>query len=403
MLKYAYNILFGDKLATFLLVLIFAIFVGLGIPDSAFGAALPAIRLEMPVPMSISSIVTMLNSIGTVVASFFSARLINKFGTGKVTAFSTLLTAIALVGYSLANSIWWMCVLAIPLGLGAGAIDAALNNYVAVRYSSKSMSFLHCFYGLGVILSPYVFSLALQQDNDWRLGYRIIFIIQIIITSISFLSLPLWNKVQKNEQTLEVVTPKNLTYRQIARSKAMRAAWLLFFTSVALEFTCGYWATTFLVHEGLTASNAALCLTFYYVGITAGRFISGLLSGKFSPQQIIYLGYGAVAIGIISLFLPIPPMYKAIGLLLIGLGNGPLFPNLTYLTPTNFGKDVSQSLVSSQMVVCNLGILIMPPLFSLLAQCISPAIFPIYLAVLFVIMIIANVLYSKYPKRNIFN
>lgn len=386
---------------TFLFIIISIIFIGLGLPDSLLGAAWPAIYPDFNIPVSYANFVTMLISSGTVIASFFSARLINKFGTGLITAVSTLMTAVALIGYAVSNSIIWFCVLAIPLGAGAGAIDASLNNYVAIHYSSTHMSFLHCFYGLGVAVSPLIMSYALSFDNNWRLGYRIVFFIQIAIALISFLSLPLWRKTGKlPEEKEKEVTPKTLSLKQMFKMPAVRTSWIAFFASVALEFTCGIWGCTYLVSaEGMSEAAAAKMLTLYYVGMTSGRFVSGLVSKKLSPLKTVFSGYTIVACAILILLLPLPVTVKGISLFLIGFGNGPTFPNLIYLTPSYFGKDVSQSIVGTQMTACNLGILLMPPVFGLIADYIDVKLFPIVLAVLFVVMLITTILYKNLPKQ----
>ena len=387
-------------MATFLFVIICMVFIGLGLPDSLFGAAWPAIYQEFNLPVSYANFVTILISFGTVLASFFSARLINKFGTGLITAVSTAMTALSLIGFAVSNSVWWFCPLALPLGAGAGAIDAALNNYVAVHYSSMLMSFMHCFYGVGVALSPFLMSLALGVNNDWRLGYRIIFYIQIGITAISFFALPLWKKTgQIKEEKEKEVSPITLTFKQMAKNPAVRTAWIVFFSSVGLEFICGIWGCSYLVGaEGFSESKAALIQTFYYVGMTSGRFFSGLISTKISPKKIIYFGYSIVAVAIVLLFLPLPTTAKGVALFMIGLGNGPTFPNLIHLTPVNFGKDLSQSIVSSQMTACNLGILIMPPIFGLFADKVSLTLFPLFIAVMFLIMLFSTLIYNKLPK-----
>ena len=261
---------------TILFIIISIIFVGLGLPDSLFGSAWPAIYKELQLPISYANFVTMLISSGTVLASFFSARIIQKLGTGITTALSTMLSTFAILGFSFSNSMIWFCLLALPLGIGAGAIDAALNNYVAVHYSAKYMSFLHSFYGLGVTLTPFLMSLALTQNNDWRLGYRIIFYVMAGITVISFIALPLWKKVSATPQAQEKEQPtKTLSFRQLIKMPAVRISWIVFFTSVALEFTCGIWGCTYLVEsEGLTQALSAKIQTLYYLGITVGRFVS---------------------------------------------------------------------------------------------------------------------------------
>lgn len=384
---------------TVLFMFISIIYIGLGLPDSLFGSAWPAIYPEMNLPVSSANFVTSLISLGTVIASFFSAKLINRFGTQYVTAVSTAVSTLSLLGFSLSGSIWWFVLFSLPLGMGAGAIDAALNNFVAVRYSSMHMSFLHCFYGIGVALSPFIMSFALAQNNDWRLGYRLVFYVMVFISLVATFSLPLWKKAQKKDIVSEF-TPKTLSLFQMAKMPAVRSAWVVFFFTVALEFTCGIWGCTYLVSsEGLSESTASLVLTFYYVGMTAGRFVSGLISKKIYAEKIIYMGYTLVGIAVITIALPIPVIIKAVALFAIGFGNGPTFPNLTYITPINFGKEQSQSIIGSQMGMCNLGILLAPPVFGFLAQSIGTSIFPYYVIVLYLIMLISTIVYSRLTKR----
>lgn len=382
-------------MATVLLIFIYFIYIGLGIPDSAIGSAWPAIYSDLDLPISYASFITVLISLCTALSSFFSAKLINKFGTGTVTAVSTLVTAGALLGFSFANSIWWLMLAALPAGFGAGAIDAALNDYVAVRYKSAHINFLHSFYGIGVAITPFLMSFALK-NNDWRAGYRLIFYVQVAIACLAFLSLPLWKKIKENNTSTENYTPVTLSYVKMAKIPAARIGWLVFFFTCGLEFTCDTWATTYLVEaEGATSESAARFLTLYYLGITSGRFLSGILSKKLGNKTIVLTGYAVVAAAIVILFLPLSVTFKGIALLMIGLGNGPSFPNLIYLTPVCFGKRASQSLISSQMAMCNLGILAVPPLFGIIARQISPSLFPVYLAVLFAIILYTTLVYLK--------
>lgn len=385
-------------MATVLLLLISTIFIGLGLPDSVFGPAWPAIYVDFGVSISYANLVTMPIYLGTVTASFFAAKLINKFGTGKVASVSTLVSALAVLGFSLAPSVWWMVALSIPLGMGAGAIDAALNNYVAVHYNSSAMSFMHCFYGVGVSLSPFLMSFALDVNNDWRLGFRIVFYALAVITLLSFIALPLWKKVAKKDKEEDDFTPKTLSFKQIFKTPTVKLSWILFFSTCALEFTCGIWGATYLVGEGLSEANAARYVTLYYLGITVGRFVSGLLNKKLKPQTIVYLGYSLVGVAILSMLLPIPTPIKGVSLFFIGFGNGPTFPNMISLTPKYFGKDVSQSIIATQMVTCNLGILFIPPIFGLLADFISVNLFPAFLGLWAVFMIASTLLYNKRAK-----
>ncbi len=373
-------------------------------PDSLFGAAWPAIVLEFPLPISYANFITFTISLGTVTASFFAAKLINKFGTGLVTAISTGLTTIMILGFSLVPSFWFMLALCLPLGFGAGAIDSGLNNFVANNYSSSSMSFLHCFYGIGVSLSPFLMSFALNANNDWRLGYRLVFFIMAGITLLSIVALPLWKRVGKEKdgqkQSTEKFTPKTLSIKQMASMSAVRAAWVMFFSSVALEFVCGIWGASYFVKaENLSEAMGARYVTFYYIGIALGRFISGFLTKVMRPQKIVYVGYFSVGIAITLLLLPVPATIKAGGLFLIGLGNGPFFPNMTFLTPKNFGIENSQSIVSSQMGFCNIGILIAPPIFGFIASWLGMKIFPLFLLLLFALMVVYTFIYNIRVKK----
>ncbi len=383
-----------------LLVVIFIIYAGLGLPDSVFGSAWPAIYPDINQPVGNASFVTVLISTGTVLASMLSAKLINKFGTGLLTAFSTALTTFSLLAYSFSDSLVFFLVLAIPLGFGAGAIDAALNNFIAVHYKPIHMCFSHSFYGVGVALTPLLMSLALSFDNNWRLGFRLVFFVMLFITIVSFLALPLWKKAKNiDKETNNEIEPVTLSFPQMIKVPALRLSWFVFFTTVGLEFVCGVWGCTFLVSaEGMTESKAAELITLYYVGMTSGRIISGFLTKKFSQQQIIYVGYSLVGVAIVILFLPLPAIVKGIALFLIGLGNGPTFPNLAYLTPSFFGKEISPSVMGSQLASCNLGILIMPPVFGIIAQYLSVKFFPLILAILFVLMLISTIIYLKMKK-----
>ena len=385
---------------TVLFVAICFIFIGLGLPDSILGSAWPIIYQDLNLPFSYANFITFLISFGTVMASFFSARLINKFGTALLTTFSTILSALCILAFSFSNSMIFFCLLSIPLGIGAGAIDAALNNYVAIHYSSTHMSLLHCFYGIGVSLSPFLMSLALGQNNNWRQGYRVVFAVMVLISLIALFSLPLWKKVKTKQPKEEDFVPKTLTLTQMLKTPAVTISWVMFFSSVALEFTCGIWACTYLVNtQSITEATASSYLTFYSAGITISRFVSGFYSKKFAPEKSVFFGYTIVGIALVMLFLPLPIYFKAVILFLIGFGNGPTFPNLIFVTPINFGKEASQSIIGTQMAFCNIGILIMPPIFGFLAQWLGLEIFPIYLTCLFVIMVLSTIIYNKITYR----
>lgn len=381
-------------MATFVMLLGYIIFIGLGIPDSILGSAWPAIYAELNLPVSFANFITILLSLFTIIASYFSARLINKFGTGTITTVSTTLTAVALIGFSLSPSIIWFCICAVPAGLGAGCIDAALNNYFALRFKAMWMSFLHCFYGVGVALSPFVMAFALSNGN-WRLGYRTAFYIQIFIVVCSIVAIPLWNKVKPKETDGDEFKPLNLTYKQMLKTSSVRRAWVAFFSTCALEFTCGIWACTYLTYQGMAKDVAARFLTLYYIGMTSGRVLSGIIVNKIESRGVLKLGYAITFVAVFIIVLPVPVYAKGIALFFIGLGNGPTFPNLTYLTPELFGKEKSQSLIGSWLVLSNAGILLMPALFGLLADVISVNVFPFYLITLCTVMCISTIAFLK--------
>ena len=412
-------------MATLLLCLIYIAFIGLGIPDSLFGAAWPAVYEEFGLPVSWANFITLLISGCTIFSSLMSPLLIRKLGTGILTAICTSLTAIALLGFSLSRAFWWLCVFALPLGLGAGSIDTALNNYVANHYKAMHMSFLHCFYGVGVALSPLLMSFALSGSAGWRGGYRAVFWFQLAVALLTIAALPLWTAAKKREKTTKTAqnsadmaqnagsSAENIAERderedkklrqedlrqarpagllQAVKTPSVRAAWFVFFGSCALECTCGNWGSTFLVGaRGLTADAAALAITFYYVGMALGRFLSGVFANKFSGWKIIHAGQVALLAALILLMLPFPATVATAGLFLVGLGNGPLFPNMLHLTPVNFGRELSESAMSTEMAASYVGILAMPALFGVLAQAVSVALLPYYLLAMYAIMVAAT-------------
>ena len=371
-------------MATVLLIIIYLAFIGLGLPDSLFGTAWPAIYPEFNLPFSTGSIFTVIMTCGTITSSLFSSRVIAKYGTSKVTAVSTAMTAAALLGFSLSGSFLPLCFLAIPLGLGAGAIDSGLNNYVALHYTSSQMSLLHCFYGIGITISPYLMSRLLVTSAGWRGGYRAAFFIQVGIALVLFLTLPLWKKVSGNDAQEE--TPvKVLSIRELSKIPGVKNMWLLFLTSCGIENATNCWGSTFLVEfKAMTADQAAKVMIFYFVGFTLGRLLSGILATRLSCWKIIRMGMLVMGAAMLLLLLPLPGFTVALALFLLGMGNSPLFPNFTYLTPQNFGADISQSVIGSQMAASNTGFLAAPLLCGLLGQVFGMGVFPIYLTVLFV-------------------
>lgn len=371
-----------------LLCVIYIAFIGLGLPDSLFGTAWPAIYGEFALPLSAANCVTLIVSGGTVISSAMSARVINKFGTYTVTAVSTALTAAALFGFSVSKNLIWLCLFSIPLGIGAGAVDSSLNNYVALHFSASHMNFLHCFYGVGVSVSPYIMSFVLS-GGSWRGGYRTAFIIQCVITAVIAFSRPLWKKSDKNFSEEEKSV--TLSFAQMIKTPCVKSDLALFASSCAIECTCDAWSSTFLVEsKGFSADIAAKTVAMYFVGLTLGRFLSGVLSSKISSWNLIKSGLIIVFSAIIVLLLPLKSSFAALGLFLLGLGIGPVYPNIMHLTPKNFGKDVSQSIIGLQMAVAYTGITAVPPIFGFLAQKFGMKLFAPFMLVLFVILAIST-------------
>ena len=382
----------------FLLIVIYIAFIGLGVPDSLIGSAWPAIHADMNVPLEAVSVLTLLISGCTVLSSMFSARILNKLGTAKVTACSTALTAAALFGFSVAPSFVFMIPLAVLLGLGAGAIDSGLNHYVALHFKASHMNFLHCFYGVGVTLSPYLMSMALGNVG-WRSGYRYAFFVQSAIAVLLVISVPLWKKNGSAAQAEEDAAV-SLTLLQMAKRRDVRQVWIIMLATNAIEYACGVWGSTYLVTEkGFQAKHGALALTIYYAGMSIGRFVSGLLSGRIGTWKRIGIGAAIIAPAIAVMLLPLPGAASVAGLFLIGLGNGSIYPNMIHLTPHNFGKDVSQSVMGSQIAFAYIGVMLSPPLVSLVSSLFGMRAYPVLLVVLYAIMILSLKCFTDRMKK----
>lgn len=382
----------------FLLIVIYIAFIGLGVPDSLIGSAWPAIHTEMGIDVEAVSILTFLISGCTVLSSMFSAGILNKLGTAKVTAFSTAMTAAALFGFSVVPTFALMIPLAVILGLGAGAIDSGLNNYVALHCKASHMNFLHCFYGVGVTLSPYIMSLALN-NTGWRNGYRYAFYVQAAIALLLIVSIPLWKKSSSSDQTDEE-KGVNLTLLQMVKKREIRLVWVIMLATNAIEYACGVWGSTYLVTEkGFSAEHGALALTIYYAGMSIGRFASGMLAEKISTWKRIFIGSAILAPAVAVMLLPLHGAVAVAGLFFIGLGNGSVYPNLIHLTPHNFGKDVSQSVMGSQIAFAYIGVMLAPPMVSLLSGLVGIKVYPVLLVVLYVIMVVALKLFISALKK----
>ena len=375
------------KMIHLLLAVIYAAFISLGLPDSLLGSAWPAMYPGFGVPVSYSGIIFFIISVGTVISSLQSDRLTRALGAGKVTAISVAMTAAALLGFSVSNSFWMLCLWAIPYGLGAGSVDAALNNYVALHFASRHMSWLHCMWGLGASIGPYIMGYALTGWGSWSLGYRIIGLMQVVLSFIIVISLPLWKKSPQPEGGDKTPAPV-LTLRQIVAVPGVKAVMVTFFCYCALEQTTGLWASSYLVlHKGIAPETAAGFASLFFIGITVGRALGGFLTMKFSDEQMVRLGQGIIVIGITALLLPLGEYAALTGLILIGLGCAPIYPSVIHATPDHFGAERSQAIIGVQMASAYVGNCLMPPLFGLIANHITVALFPPYLLVILILMI----------------
>ena len=370
-----------------LLPIIYLAFISLGLPDSLLGSAWPSMYPLLGVPVSYAGILSMIISFGTIVSSLNSDRLTQALGAGRVTAISVGMTAAALFGFSISTQFWMLCLWAVPYGLGAGSVDAALNNYVALHYESRHMSWLHCMWGIGTMVSPMVMGRVLAGGGPWTAGYRYIALFQIALTAVLFLSLPLWQK--RTDETAEGGTaPQALSLGQVFRLPGAKEVMLCFFCYCALETTAGLWASSYLtLTRGVAADTAASFASLFYIGITAGRAACGFLTLKLSDTQMIRLGQGVLAVGVAALLVPGPQLLALAGLVLVGVGCAPIYPSIIHATPDHFGADRSQAVIGIQMASAYVGNLVMPPLFGLLANNITPALFPFYLLALLVLMV----------------
>lgn len=376
-----------------LLTIIYISFISLGLPDALLGSAWPTMYRELSVPVSYAGIISMIISLGTILSSLQSDRLTKRMGAGMVTAVSVAMTAAALFGFSVSGSFLALCLWAVPYGLGAGSVDAALNNYVALHYSSRDMSWLHCMWGVGTIIGPYVMGYALINGMTWNQGYFIISMLQVALSIALFLSLPVWRKMEKEKGTGTAESNrgirKALTMKEILRIPGAKEIMVTFFCYCAVEQTAMLWGSSYMVlHNGLTADEAASYASLFCIGITVGRFLNGFLMMKFTDDQMIRAGQAVIIAGIVILFLPFGKATAVGGLILIGLGCAPVYPCIIHSTPINFGADRSQALIGVQMASAYVGSCLMPPVFGLLANHISASLLPWYLLAIMVLMVI---------------
>lgn len=366
-------------MASLLLAVIYLAFISLGLPDSLLGSAWPVMQAEMNAPLSFAGVISMTTAAGTIISSLLSDRMTRKLGAGLVTAISVMMTAVALFGFSISNKVWMLLLWSIPYGLGAGAVDAALNNYVALHYNSRQMSWLHCFWGVGVSVSPFIMSFCLTRQMGWNMGYRGVFLIQAALTALLFFSLPLWKKPEKAADAESGEADKPKTLLQLLKIPGIGCVLCMFFGYCALESTAGLWASSYLVGvRGVDEPTAARFASLFFLGITFGRFLNGFVADRLGDKTMIRIGLAVIALGIVLILLP-GDLFALCGLVLLGLGCAPVYPCVIHSTPDNFGRENSQAVIGVQMACAYLGSTFMPPLFGFLAQSIGLWLYPVYM------------------------
>ncbi|WOD65462.1 MFS transporter (plasmid) [Niallia taxi] len=385
-------------MATLLLVIIYLAFISLGLPDSLLGAAWPVMQSDLGVPLETAGFLFMMIAGGTIISSLVSGKVLKRFGTSKVTFVSVFMTAVALLGFQFAPSIAWLVLCAIPLGLGAGAVDTGLNDYVATNYKAHHMSWLHCFWGVGATLGPVIMAQFISEGTSWRNGYLTISGIQFALVLILLITLPLWKRVTHNNkavsdeimETNAVRHEKNNELKPL-QVKGVKLALASFLFYCGVEATMGLWGSSFLVNvKGLSAAAAAQWVSLYYAGITVGRFITGFITFKMTNRALIRSGQLIAAVGAIILFLPLPSIFSLVGFIIIGLGLAPIFPCMLHETPAHFGKKHSQSIMGYQMAVAYTGTTFLPPMLGFISSYFTIGIFPVCILIFAVAMLLST-------------
>ena len=392
---------------SFLLLIIYLSFISLGLPDALLGSAWPIMHEELKVPLSYSGSVYMLISCCTILSSLKSESLNRRFGTGKITAFSVLLTALAIFGFSMSRSFYMLLLFAIPYGLGAGSVDAALNHYVALHYSSRHMNWLHCMWGIGASIGPYIMGFVLQRGYSWSKGYFLIGMLQAGLTFLLFLSLGLWKEKEEDMNDLVKVEmhegeegKKAMSFREILRIPGAKECIASFFFYCAIEQTIGLWSGSFMVYSlRIDAKLAASFVALFYFGITFGRFLAGIFSAKWKDEELILGGITILFLGIALLFpaglfsgkrlfgMELRQVFVILSLLFMGLGCAPIYPAIIHSTPYNFGAENTSALIGKQMASAYIGSLSLPPIFGVLAKNFGTGLFPFYAVVLGIAML----------------
>ncbi|MGI6490987.1 MAG: MFS transporter [Pelotomaculum sp.] len=381
---------------SWLLIIIYIAFISLGLPDTLLGAAWPVMYEQLNVPISYAGITTMIIAGGTIVSSLMSDHLTRKLGAGLVTASSVLMTAVALLGFSFSNSFILLCLWAVPYGLGAGAVDATLNNYVALHYASRHMNWLHCFWGVGASVSPYIMGYCLAGGYGWPAGYRLVALVQMVLTAMLFLSLPIWQGKNKPALRSETRTA-GLSLGQALKIKGVKLILLTFFSYCALEATTGLWVSSYLVeYRQIATETAAKFASLFFLGITFGRFMSGLIADRVGDKMLIRSGLTIIIVGFILVGLPVASNITILaGLVVVGLGCAPVYPSIIHATPANFGEENSQAIIGIQMASAYVGTTFMPPLFGVIAGQINIGLYPIFLLFFAILTLMTSELLNK--------
>ncbi len=374
-----------------LLTVIYISFISLGLPDGLLGSAWPSMYEGLNVPVSYAGIISMIISGGTIISALLSDKIVTKLGTGIVTAVSVAMTCVALFGFSVSTQFWQLCLWGVPYGLGAGSVDAALNNYVALHYKSRHMSWLHCFWGVGCCAGPYIMRAFLTGGKSWGGGYFTVSVIQAVLTAALFISLPLWKKIAAKSPSAQGQGNGHVGIRKALSIKGVKEVMGAFLCYCAAESTTGLWAVSYIVfYKGISAEDAAGWGAIFFLGITVGRFLNGFLTEKFSDRQLVRAGIVIILLGITVMLIPLGNISAAAGLMLIGLGCAPIYPCFIHATPHNFGAEASQAVIGLQMACAYVGSTLMPPLFGLLADSIGIWLFPFYLILFTVGMLVLS-------------
>ncbi len=389
-------------MATFFLIIIYLAFISLGLPDSLLGSAWPVMSLDLNASLGTAGIISMVIAANTIVSSLLSGTVLQRFGTGKVTLVSCILTAGALFGFAWSPSLLWLVIFAIPLGIGAGSVDAGLNNYVAIHYKAHHMSWLHCFWGVGATLGPFIMAASISGHNLWRQGYLVVAGIQVILVIILFVTLPFWDRVAKRSHVINVEAEDELINQNTKpwNIKGVKLAMVTFLFYSGIEASMGLWGSSFLVNiKDLPAATAAQWVSWFFIGITFGRMITGFITFKVSSRMLIRYGQLIALFGTILLVLPFPPILSLVGFTIVGLGLAPIFPCMLHETPVRFGKKKAQSIMGFQMAAAYTGSTLIPPFLGLLATNTTISIFPWFIIMFAIVMLLCTEKLNHFLKK----